>query len=190
MAGLVGVRAVVSGYVEEAERVGTWKWLDKGRGEGEGGGDGVVGREDEVLVTWFGEEEIGTVVFRGVREGPSDGGGGGSATGAGSSPRKTKKQQQQQQQYGPTKGVIRAWTVKRKYRGKGVGTALLEDVVQACREKGWSGPVFAHDHANSHRVLWSMFNSGFEKRDRKARETLEKVIEASEGGGNAGRRKK
>ena len=147
MAGLTGVRWMVSGYIDEAERVGTWAWLEK----------------DEVLVSRFGEEVIGTVVLKAEGE---DGGGT-----AGKKARKAASGGA-----GNVKGVIRSWTVKRRYRGKEIGVGLLEESVRLCRERGWSGPTFADDHANSQRVLYAIFNSGFDKREGRARKQLEKIV--------------
>lgn len=173
MAGLLGVRWCVGGYLVEAERVGTWSWLDGGEGRARGDD------EDEILVTSFGEEVIGAVVLRGVRDTDSSGSGAGkggkkrqrshSGSGGHANSHATGKKSR--------KGVIRAWTVRQKYRGKGVGGALLEETVKLCQEQGWTGPVFATDHANSARVLPGIFNGGFEARERKARAMLEKCVE-------------
>lgn len=46
------------------------------------------------------------------------------------------------------KAVIRGWTVKLKYRGKGVGEGLLEEAVKIAGEKGADGILFAGDHAS------------------------------------------
>lgn len=46
------------------------------------------------------------------------------------------------------KAVIRAWTVKLKYRGKGVGEGLLEEAVKVAGERGADGIVFDGDHAS------------------------------------------
>ncbi|KAI4124361.1 MAG: hypothetical protein LQ338_004835 [Usnochroma carphineum] len=82
------------------------------------------------------------------------------------------------------KAVVRAWTVKRKYRGHGVGRALLEEGVRhlAAREgvKG-VGVEFEEGHANSHRVLPGMFNQGFERREKRAKGVLEEVVRAEMG---------
>ncbi|KAF4174882.1 hypothetical protein CNMCM8060_007995 [Aspergillus lentulus] len=143
MAGLLVVRGLTGGYIEEAERVGKWEWLfpspsdPKEQGQGE---------EQEVLVTKFGERIIGAVVLRGV-------------------PAEQRK----------VNGVIRAWTVERRYRGKGVGVGLLEEAVEMCRQKGWEGPVFDEEHANAKRVLPGLFNGGFERREKWARKVLEGV---------------
>ncbi|KIY03948.1 uncharacterized protein Z520_00640 [Fonsecaea multimorphosa CBS 102226] len=156
MAVLITVRWLTSGYIFEAERVGTWKWLNEGRDNSD---KGIVGSEDEILLTRFGDDIIGTIVVRGVRDSSGSSG-------------KSRKNV-------PTNGYIRAWTVKRIYRHKGVGQGLLEEAVALCQQKGWSGPEFAEDHANSANVLHPTFSGGFRKKERQAREMLERVIEES-----------
>ncbi|EXJ78769.1 hypothetical protein A1O1_09171 [Capronia coronata CBS 617.96] len=175
MATLITIRWMTSGYIQEAEKIGTWKWLNQGRNESD---CSAVGEEDEVLLTWFGDEVIGTLLLRGQREPPP------SSSGS-SSPKKLRKNQH-------VKGVIRGWTVKRRYRHKGIGQGLLEEAVQLCQRKGWSGPDFADDHANSRRVLPQTFQGGFAKRERLAREMLERVKDEAgqpvSGGGRKGKR--
>jgi GNAT superfamily N-acetyltransferase len=46
------------------------------------------------------------------------------------------------------KAVVRAWTVKLKYRGKGIGEGLLEEAVKVAGERGADGIVFDADHAS------------------------------------------
>ncbi|OAL37133.1 hypothetical protein AYO20_03611 [Fonsecaea nubica] len=167
MAVLITVRWLTSGYIFEAERVGTWKWLNEGRDNSE---KGIVGSEDEILLTRFGDDIIGTIVVRGVRDAPGSSG-------------KSRKN-------APITGYIRAWTVKRLYRRKGVGQGLLEEAVALCQQKGWSGPEFAEDHANSANILHPTFSGGFKKREKEARVMLERVIEESRAnaGGKKGKR--
>ncbi|KAJ9604483.1 hypothetical protein H2200_011319 [Cladophialophora chaetospira] len=166
MAVLISVRWMTGGYIFEAERVGTWKWLDDGR---EGADSGIVGSQDEILLTRFGDEIIGTIVVRGIRESSASSG-------------KTRKN-------APTTGVIRAWTVQRRYRRKGIGQGLLEEAIALCQSKGWLGPEFADDHANSAKIIHPTFSGGFKKRERQARETLQRVIE-EQGGVAAGKKAK
>lgn len=147
MAGLLVVRGLTGGYIEEAERVGRWEWLFPSRSTDSS--TGTEGGEQVVLVTQFGERIIGAVVLRGVRAAD-----------------------------GNVTGVIRAWTVERRYRGKGVGVGLLEEAVEMCKEKGWEGPVFDEEHANAKRVLPGLFNGGFERREKWARGVLERVKSA------------
>lgn len=114
------------------------------------------------------------------------------------------------------KALVRAWTVERRYRGHGVGRALLEEGVRVARgkmlvgggavpEMGFEGghaseffsffffflfffPSFClknprlgviwllMDHVDSHRVLPDVFNTGVERRERRARKVLEEVV--------------
>ncbi|KAL8769491.1 MAG: hypothetical protein Q9209_004552 [Squamulea sp. 1 TL-2023] len=74
------------------------------------------------------------------------------------------------------KAIIRAWTVKLRYRGKGVGRGLLEEGVRVAKEKGVGKVEFEREHANSHKVLPDIFNGGFERREKKAKDTLVEVL--------------
>jgi GNAT superfamily N-acetyltransferase len=53
------------------------------------------------------------------------------------------------------KAVVRAWTVKLKYRGKGVGEGLLEEAVKVAGERGADGIVFDADHASKFTPTYS-----------------------------------
>lgn len=81
------------------------------------------------------------------------------------------------------KGVIRAWTVKLKYRNKGVGIDMLHEAVKVTREKcGKDAEIgFAKEHANSTTVLPEAFNGPFRKDEQRAAKTLEKVLSEWEG---------
>jgi GNAT superfamily N-acetyltransferase len=46
------------------------------------------------------------------------------------------------------KAIVRAWTVKLKYRGKGVGEGLLEEAVKVAGERGADGIAFDANHAS------------------------------------------
>ncbi|TVY23665.1 hypothetical protein LHYA1_G006564 [Lachnellula hyalina] len=120
------------------------------------------GEEDVVIGSRYGEEIIGALVLRLERNG----------NGSGKKGRKLGG-----------KGVVRAWTVRIKYRGKGVGTELLEEAVRVTRERmGGSAEVgFAAEHANSQMVLPELFNGGFRKREAKAAKTLDGVVGSFEG---------
>ncbi|OCT45109.1 acetyltransferase, GNAT family [Cladophialophora carrionii] len=173
MAALITVRWLTGGYIFEAERIGTWKWLNEGRDESEAD---IVGSQDDILLTRYGEEVIGAIVLRGVRDHPTQ---------AASTGRSRKNV--------PITGQIRAWTVKRRYRRKGIGQGLLEEAIAWCRDKGWQGPEFAEKHANSAKLVHPIFTGGFTKRERQAREMLQRVIEEQQGtsspaGGKKGRR--
>lgn len=171
MAVLIAVRWAVSGYIELAEQVGTWKWLE---GVKESEGDKV---EDVVLLERFGDEAVGTVVIRGLRDDNASAKKGGKRQGSGGGK-------------GNVRAVIRGWSVKRRYRRKGLGTGLLEEAIKVCQEKGWSGPSFADEHANSGRVLWPTFNGAMESRERKAKLLLEKIVEEQSGSEKGGKRAK
>lgn len=154
---LTGFRYVCAPYIAEAERIGTWKWLNEGRSaaEEEETGMHVVGEQDEILLTKFGPDYIGAIIFRGVQP----------LTGA----KKSKK---------PTKMQIRAWTVAQKYRRKDVGTALLEDAIKIGAQQGWTtgGVEIAPNHANSKRVLPQMLNGALDKYDEVAHKVLSRKL--------------
>ena len=80
----------------------------------------------DILVTKFGDEVIGTVMIDWI---------------SGESRTKKKK---------AWRGLIRAWTVRLKYRHKGVGGALLEDAVSAAKKKGAESLEFAEDNASEY----------------------------------------
>lgn len=90
----------------------------------------------DVLLTKFGDEVIGTALIEWQ---------------SGDSKRKGKKAWQ---------GVVKAWTVKLRYRGKGVGTALLEEAVKEAKKKGAESLEFADEHASeyihNHPRTWSV----------------------------------
>jgi GNAT superfamily N-acetyltransferase len=92
------------------------------------------------------------------------------------------------------KAVIRGWTVKLKYRGKGVGESLLEEAVKVAGEKGADGILFDADHASestpvplcrvranaetdSKRVLPAVFNTYLDKQEARADKALKKVAD-------------
>jgi GNAT superfamily N-acetyltransferase len=59
------------------------------------------------------------------------------------------------------KAVVRAWTVKLKYRGKGIGEGLLEEAVKVAGERGADGILFDADHASKfshpHKIIANSF---------------------------------
>ncbi|KAL9089399.1 MAG: hypothetical protein Q9165_005720 [Trypethelium subeluteriae] len=163
MAALLSVRAVTGKYIEEAESI---KWDFVGgtpaeHSEGEmgqtashtrskSGGGGANARD--VLITKFGEEVIGALVLEWM-------------VGEGKGRRKKVG-----------RGSIRAWTVKLRYRGKGVGSALLEEAVGLVEERGGDGIEFNEEHANSKKILWPIYSSPMEKRERNARNLLDDIV--------------
>jgi GNAT superfamily N-acetyltransferase len=97
--------------------------------------------EDTMVVVRWGEEVIGALVLGWADEV----GGGRRGKGRGKKCRR---------------GVVRAWTVRLKYRGKGVGEGLLEEAVKVCMERGAEGVEFAEDHA-SELTPFFLFGRGF-----------------------------
>jgi GNAT superfamily N-acetyltransferase len=110
MAGFAAVKWLSSGYIEHAESI-NWNWLVA---------------DDQVLITKFGDEIIGTCIV-GWEKGEGRG-----------NRRKT---------WG--RGVIKGWAVRMRYRGKGVGSALLEEAVKVVEKKGGDEIIFADDHAST-----------------------------------------
>ncbi|KPI38112.1 uncharacterized protein AB675_1162 [Cyphellophora attinorum] len=156
------------GYIDEAESVGTWKWLDKDRSSD--ANNTIIGESDDLVLSRFGDIPIGALILRGVRPGRN-----GSHSRNGSNKSSRRQNSNGRNSPVPITGVIRGWTTKNRYRRKGVGTELLEEAVKICQDRGWQGPEFDADHANSKRMLPGLFNGPFEKRDRQARNLLESV---------------
>lgn len=121
------------------------------------------GEEDTIIGSRYGQELIGACILRLERNGSKKGKKNGKTGG---------------------KGIVRAWTVRIRYRGSGVGTELLEESVRVTREKlGGSAEIgFAAEHANSKMVLPELFNGGFRKREAKAAMLLDSVVGSFEGG--------
>ncbi|TID26005.1 hypothetical protein E6O75_ATG03868 [Venturia nashicola] len=109
--------------------------------------------DDQILISKFGEEIIGALVLRWEK-------------GEGRGNRKKKG-----------RGVVRAWTIKLRYRGKGVGAGLLEDAVKAVEKRGGDDIVFAEDHANSKRILYRLYNALFDRNDLRARQALANIVD-------------
>lgn len=142
-------------YLGEAENV-TFGFLS----------DSDTGEEDVVLGTRFGNEVIGALVLRLAH--PAANGKKGSKKGG---------------KVHGGKALIRAWTVRLRFRHKGVGTGLLEEAVKVARENYGSDVQvgFATDHANSKMVLWEMFNERFRREQEMAVKLLEEVARGVDG---------
>ncbi|KAF1990733.1 hypothetical protein K402DRAFT_389649 [Aulographum hederae CBS 113979] len=121
--------------------------------------------DDTIIVSKWGDEIIGACVVEWV-----------SGDGNGKGNRRKKSMRAQ----------IRAWTVRLKYRGKGIGTGLLEDAVEMVNKKGGDGLDFAYDHAHSDRILKEFYNKPFDRRDQRAYTALQKVTSEK---GHFGRRR-
>jgi len=89
--------------------------------------------EAQMIVTKFGDEIMGTVVIDWISP---------------DSKQKKKKVQ---------KGEIKGWAVRMRYRGKGVGSALLEEAVKESQKKGAETIEFAADHASEYCDLRQYF---------------------------------
>lgn len=153
---LLGIRYFTGQYVHMAEEM-KWRWLVSED----------TGEEDTIIGVRFGQVLVGALVLR--LERPPNGAAlrkrtRGSALKGG-------------------KGVIRAWTVMLRYRGKGVGSDLLHEAVKVAREKcGRDAAVgFAKGHANSAMVVPEVFNRQFRKDEQRAIKALEKVVTEWEG---------
>ena len=83
-----------------------------------------LGESAEIFITKFGDEIIGTVIVEWVSED--------------SRPRRKRA----------WRGEIKGWAVRLRYRGKGVGSALLEEAVKEFRKKGADTIEFAEEHAS------------------------------------------
>ncbi len=157
---LLTIRYFTGKYIQVAEGM-RWSWMVSDDGD-----------EDTVIGVRFGSDLIGALVLR-LEPNPGHVG---------------KKRTRQSLLRGGH-GVIRAWTVRLKYRHKGVGTDLLHEAVKLTREKcGKDAEVgFAKEHANSVMVLPEIFNGQFRKNEQRAAKALE--IAVSEWEGNKRRRK-
>ena len=152
MAYLLAIRLLSSGYIPLAEAL-SWDWML---------GDGGV--EDTIIATRFGRDVIGALVLR-LEPLPS-------------SPSKRKHNHHRGASLRGGKGVIRAWTTRLRYRGKGVGRDMLDEAVRITRERcGKDAEVgFAKEHANSGRVLPEIYNGAFRRGEMKAAKSLEGVL--------------
>lgn len=162
---LLTIRYFASGYLQLAEAL-RWDWLVDGDGGGGGGGE-----EDLVIGTRFGDEMIGALVLRLEP----------SAAALAAAGANRKKMRALGLRGG--RGVVRAWTMRQRYRGKGIGGDMLHEAVRVTRERcGRDAEVgFAQEHANSAMVLPEMFNAPFRRRERRAAQALESVLAEWEG---------
>lgn len=158
---LIGIRFVTSGYLRAAEDV-SWDFITP---------EGAP--EDLILGTRYGPDMIGALVLRLERPSSEYAAGG---TGGNSRTRKAAHSRQNSLKGG--KGVIRAWTTRLRYRGRGVGGDMLREAVRVTRERcGKDAEVgFAQEHANSVMVLPEMFNRPFRKGEMRAARALDKVL--------------
>ncbi|KAM7201635.1 acetyltransferase [Rhypophila sp. PSN 637] len=156
---LLAIRYVVSPYIAHAESL-KYDFLT----------NPDTNEDDVVIATRWNKELIGATV---LRLEPSSS----SSHHHPSSPSPSKRRSKAQNLKGG-KGVIRAWTTKLRYRGRGVGGDMLAEAVRITKEKcGRDGQVgFAKEHANAKMVLPEFFNGVFRKGERRAALALEKVL--------------
>ncbi|KAL4889899.1 major facilitator superfamily domain-containing protein [Aspergillus ambiguus] len=146
MASLLVVQYMTARYIDAAERTGTLRWLfqdDPDFDNDNNSNNNIIydlsTLNDRILVTAFGDEIIGTLILRPIpRAQPPTNPGENSGRGGDS-----------HQGYPGTVGTVRAWTVRRKYRGLGVGHHLWDEAGEICRREEWDGPVMSRWHANS-----------------------------------------
>lgn len=169
MAYLAAIRMWTSGYLNVAEGM-SWDFLLKDvASENPDATNAANGNnEDIVLGARFGTEVIGALVLRLEPSPSANGSGRGRKNG----------HHRGNSLYKGGKGVIRAWTTRLRYRGKGVGGDLLHEAVRITREKcGKDAAVgFAKEHANSTMVLPEWFNRPFRKQEVRAAKALEGVL--------------
>ncbi|KAJ4390231.1 hypothetical protein N0V85_007430 [Neurospora sp. IMI 360204] len=174
---LMAIRYFTSGYIKLAESL-SWDWL---LNNPSAEAVGEQGEEDIMLGTYYGTELIGALVLR--LEPPTSSRS--SSPSSSSSSNKQRKSHSRHNSFSAKslkggRGVIRAWTTKLRYRGRGVGKDMLVEAVRLTREKcGKEAEVgFAAEHANANcgEVLPEWFCGGFRKGERKAARCLEGVV--------------
>jgi GNAT superfamily N-acetyltransferase len=84
--------------------------------------------EDRLLIVKWGEEVIGALVL-------------GWADNSESAKKRGTRRKRGQ-------AIVRGWSVRLRYRGKGIGESLLEEAVKIAGEKGADGIVFDRNHAS------------------------------------------
>lgn len=163
---LLGIRYFTGEYIQAAEEL-RWSWLSPTSAP-----DPPPSEQDLILGVHFGEQLIGALVLR-LEPSPSSAH---ASNGGGRRRSRTSLLR-------GGRGVIRAWTVKLKYRRQGVARDLLYEAVRLTRERcGRDAEVgFAAEHANSQMFLSEPFNTPFRRSERKAAKSLEKVLADFEG---------
>jgi len=127
--------------------------------------------EDKLIVVKWGEEIIGSLVL------------GWADSDAAKKPRGGRRRR--------GKAVVRAWTVRVKYRGKGVGEGLLEEAVKVAGERGADGILFDRDHASEFFDVRVLLRHSMLTMDRFATDSslhLQRIYQRTgdEGGEDAG----
>ncbi|KAK1771319.1 hypothetical protein QBC33DRAFT_510847 [Phialemonium atrogriseum] len=166
---LLAARYLAGPYVQLAEDV-RWDFLTAG-------GDGATSAEEDVVIgTRYGDEIVGALVLR-LEPNPAAAAAA-AAAGTGTGGRKKGRGPGAQTLLKGGRGVIRAWTTRLRYRGRGVGGDMLREAVRVTRERcGRDAEVgFAKEHANSVMVLPDMFNGAFRGGEVRAARALEAVL--------------
>ena len=74
------------------------------------------------------------------------------------------------------KAYVRAWTVDSEYRGRGVGTTLLQEGVKVAWGKGARCMLFDTEHANSYRALPVEFSGSLDEQEARAKSLLTDLV--------------
>jgi len=165
---LLAIRYLAGPYIRLAEQVG-WSFLLSEDG----------GEEDLVLGSRYGSEIVAALVLRLEPASAASAAHHHHHAGGGK-----RKNHHRAANLKGGKGVIRAWTTRLRYRGKGLGGDLLREAVRITKERcGRDAEVgFAREHANSTMVLPEMFNGTFRRSEMRAARALEAVLADFEGG--------
>jgi GNAT superfamily N-acetyltransferase/ribosomal protein L37E len=181
------IKVVVHGYLEAAERIGRWSWLygDRWvknrfvmtRPDGKTAKMPRPVNDDYVFITKLDEEVIATIVLRvvDVRERDPDIVAMNKRQFGNVSIKdrdRDFKDRDRDELYVQKKVSFRAWTVKQRYRGQGVGLALLRFVVRWALDSDLDVLLFADDHAHSLRVLPAFLNKKMDSQDERVRDKL------------------
>ena len=126
-------------------------------------------RDDYVFITRLGKEVIGAVVLRIIDTWERDTDPGFEL---GREVKRRHHMSYLMNTYHRKKVCIRAWTIKRQYRGQGIGLALLRFVVRWALDNDLEFMFFADDHAHSLRVLPRFLTKKMDKQDARAKDTL------------------
>ncbi|KAL7789043.1 hypothetical protein V8C37DRAFT_220217 [Trichoderma ceciliae] len=154
---LTAIRYFTDGYVKLAESL-RWSWLE---GSGSIEGDLVIGAR-------YGGALIGVLVLRLEPRFSSVSASGGK-----------RRNRSRSVSFRGGKGVIRAWTTRLRYRGKGIGRDLLDGAIRIVKDRcGKDAEVgFAQEHANSTMLLPAVFNGVFRRDEVRAAKVLERALE-------------
>lgn len=181
MSYLAVIRYFTSDYIRLAEEI-SWSWLRPGPDDPLSGLRGLD-EEDIILAARYGNKIIATAVLRlqpNLANTYSHGSGSSSCSNSSLGWHGGSHGRRRSRAAGLRggKGVIRGWTTKLQYRGKGVGRDLLLAAVRMTKEKcGRDAEVgFAREHANSVMILPGMFNGPFKRDERRAARCLESVV--------------